>query len=255
MTNPGTPSSRKDPEKAVIIRMLPDLSRPARPKSAAVAARQREQQRLRILVVDKQRFMREVISTMLRRDDRFRVVAEAADIEGALAGCQQHHPDLVVMDIKVPGEGGGDAVRKLVAASPNTRVLLCAAFAANVRALGALESGAHGFVEKTNTWDEFVDAIERVARGEHYFSSSLSSSQADEELAAKAATVAPLPLTAREAEVAKMVAHGDSSKEISRALGVSIGTVNVHRSNLMKKLQVKNLAGIVIFALHAGLIE
>jgi DNA-binding NarL/FixJ family response regulator len=112
-------------------------------------------------------------------------------------------------------------------------------------------------VEKTNTWAEFVEAVERVSRGERYFYAQAVAASAagaralrHETALAKVAT-----LSAREREVLKLVASGSSSKEVAGALGVSAGTINVHRANLMKKLGTNSIATVVAFAFHAHLID
>ena len=202
--------------------------------------------------------MRELISGMLgRQTARYRVVGEGGDAKSAVATCARLRPDLLVLDVNLPDESGIDAVPKLQKASPNTRILLCTAYVTDDRVLDALRSGAHGFVEKTNTWCDFTDAVDRVARGEHYFSSRSNgalgdiSSAAQRELA-PASTVA---LSSREKEVLTCIAHGSTSKEIAQKLGVGVGTVDTHRANLMKKLHIRNVAGLVVFAFRAGLIR
>ena len=217
-----------------------------------------EHEPISIVVVDDHCFMRELISAMLgRQNGRYKVVAEGGDAKGAIALCAKLRPDLLVLDVNLPDESGIDAVPKLQKASPNTRILLCTAYVTDDRVLDALRCGAHGFVEKTNTWNDFADAVRRVAQGEHYFWSRGKgalgdvSSAAQRELA-PASTVA---LSSREKEVLTCIAHGSTSKEIAQKLGVGVGTVDTHRANLMKKLHIRNVAGLVVFAFRAGLIR
>lgn len=211
-----------------------------------------------IVVVDDHRFMRELISAMLgRQDGRYKVVADGGDAKSAIAACAKLRPDLLILDINLPDESGIDAVSKLRKVSPDTKILLCTAYVTDDRVLDALRSGAHGFVEKTNSWNDFVDAVERVARGEHYFCARSSGALGDASSAvqrelAPASTVA---LSSREKEVLTCIAHGSTSKEIAQKLGVGVGTVDTHRANLMKKLHIRNVAGLVVFAFRAGLIR
>lgn len=213
------------------------------------------QEPITIVVIDDHRFMRELIINMLgRQEGRYKVVAEGGDVKRALAACEQLRPDVLILDINLPDESGIDAVPKLKCASPRTHILLCTAYVTDDRVLDALQSGANGFVEKTNTWDDFIEAIERVSRGEHYFSShpcSALSALAPSALA-PASTVG---LSPREIEVLTLIAHGSTSKEIARKLGISVGTVDTHRTNLMKKLHIRNVAGLVVFAFRAGLLK
>lgn len=211
-----------------------------------------------VVVVDDHRFMRELISRKLDgHEGRFKVVAEGGNVRAALDACAKHQPHLIVLDINLPDDSGINAVRKIKENCPRTRVLLCTAYVSDERVVDALRSGADGFVEKTNTWAEFVEAVERVSRGERYFYTQAADdpaaafrAQRREAELAKAAT-----LSEREREILKLVAQGASSKEAAAHLGVSVGTVDVHRANLMKKLELKNIAGLVTFAFHIGLVR
>lgn len=229
------------------------IGSPAPKQAKAAAARQP----ITIMVVDDHAFMREVIGKMLSlHADRYRVVAEAADAESALNQCARLKPDLLVLDINLPGESGIEAVPKLQHVSPQTRILLCTAGVTDERILDALRSGANGFVEKTNSWGEFIAAIEHVATGEHYFCARSSAALAHfSRCERKQRDKAAPRLSVREKEVLVLVARGDSSKQIASALGVSVGTVDVHRANLMKKLGVRNVAGLVLYAFEGGLIR
>jgi DNA-binding NarL/FixJ family response regulator len=229
----------------------PDQSREANTGGFATDTRP-----LRILLVDDDSFMLEVIGKLLRQSDRYTVVAEAGDVRTALSACEAQRPDVVLLDINLPDESGVAAVQKFRRVCPEARILLCTAEATDERIIDALRSGAHGFVEKTNRWQDFIIAIERVAAGEHYlcarstaafvrFSQEDSTAKAQKEIAR---------LTPRETEVLKLVSRGDASKEVASKLGVSVGTVDVHRANVMKKLNVRNIAGLVAFAFETGLL-
>ena len=211
-----------------------------------------------IVVVDDHCFMREIISRMLGREEKkYIVVAEAADARSALATCAQLQPDLLILDINLPDESGIDVVPRLKRLAARTRILLCTAYVTDDRVLDALRSGADGFVEKTNTWTDFADAVERVSRGERYFSSrnSMASAVLPPATRAEVRTRSTVALSARQKEVLAHVAQGCSSKDIAGKLGISVGTVDVHRVNLMKKLHIRNVAGLVVFAFRAGLIR
>ncbi|MDQ3626782.1 MAG: response regulator transcription factor [Verrucomicrobiota bacterium] len=216
------------------------------------------QQPIRIVVVDDHQFMRELIIRMLGRPAaRYTVVAEGADAKGAVAACEEFQPDLLILDINLPDESGIDAVPRLKEASPRTRILLCTAYVTDDRVIDAMRSGAHGFVEKTNTWNDFVDAVDRVGSGEHYFSSHHSGALTDIEPAERGGLTpaSVVGLSGREKDVLQLIAHGNTSKEIAAKLGISVGTVETHRTNLMKKLHIRNVAGLVVFAFRAGLIR
>ena len=229
----------------------------------AVAEWEREEESdaalpVRIVVVDDHRFMREMISRMLgRQPERYHVVAEAPDATSAIAACEQHSPDLLILDINLPDISGIEAVPEIRKVSPSTRILLCTALVSDERVIDALRSGAQGFVEKTNSWDDFAEAVERVRRGENYFCTT-SNGCTPEVRAASASRARPMPqvpLSPREREVLTLIAQGSTTKEIASHLGVSFGTVDTHRTNLMRKLKIRNVAGLVVYAFRAGLID
>ena len=213
---------------------------------------------VRIVVVDDHAFMRDLISTMLRRQcDRYQIIAETGDAASAIRACEAHLPDLLILDINLPDISGIDAVPRIRKVSPRTRILLCTAFITDDRVIDALRSGAHGFVEKTNTWNDFAEAVARVSRGEQYFccqsspalSEFTSPRQPERELKRS------VPLSPREREVVTLIAHGHTNKEIATALGLSVGTIDTHRANLMRKLKIRNIAGLVVYAFRTGLIK
>jgi DNA-binding NarL/FixJ family response regulator len=205
--------------------------------------------------VDDHKFMRELlVRALVRQSQRYDVVAAAADASGGISACQQHAPDLLILDINLPDISGVDAVPRIREVSPRTRILLCTAYVDDDRVVDALRSGADGFVEKTNSWDDFIEAVDRVTRGEHYFraTSSPPSSLATQSIAR---STARLPLSRREQEILTLIAQGDTTKEIAAKLGVSFSTVDTHRTNLMRKLKIRNVAGLVVYAFRAGLIS
>jgi len=133
---------------------------------------------------------------------------------------------------------------------------LCTGFPTDDRISDLAATGAHGFVEKTNTWDEFLHAVEQVSRGEYYFCShhagivpELGRKQRSE------LTSLPPHLTAREKEIIALVAQGFTSKEIAEKLYISIATVETHRTNVMTKLGVRNVAGLVSYAFRKALVK
>ena len=213
---------------------------------------------VRIVVVDDHRFMREMISRMLgRQPERYTVLAEAPDATEAIAACKEHKPDLLILDINLPDMSGIDAVPSIRKVSPQTRILLCTALVSDERVIDALRSGADGFVEKTNSWDDFASAVDRVRRGERYFCTTSNGYTPEGQAASpsKARPMPQVPISPREREVLTLIAQGSTTKEIASALGVSFGTVDTHRTNLMRKLKIRNVAGLVVYAFRAGLID
>jgi DNA-binding NarL/FixJ family response regulator len=213
---------------------------------------------LRILLVDDNHFLLEIVSRLLRQQAGiYDIVAEADSLAAGLEACKLHQPDLVVLDINLPDGNGIEAVPVFKAASPATRILLCTVEATDDRVLDALRSGAHGFMEKTTTWADFITAIDRVAAGEFYFCARSTAALAlrSEHGSVDLRRQRLASLSDREKEVLQLISRGEPSKAAASRLGVSTRTVDVHRSNLMKKLGVHNVAGLVAFAFETGLMR
>jgi DNA-binding NarL/FixJ family response regulator len=209
---------------------------------------------VRIVVVDDHVFMRELICTTLsRKSSRYKVLAQVGSAAEGIAACREHMPDLLILDVHLPDGDGIDAVPELKRVAPSTRILLCTAFASEDRISDAMQAGADGFVEKTNTWSDFLDAVDRVSSGQRYFRSSCAAAPA-----AQPAQVSPAPrplLSPREREVLALIAEGSTSKETAAKLHISVQTVETHRANLMSKVGVHNVAGLVLFAVRNGVIK
>jgi DNA-binding NarL/FixJ family response regulator len=202
--------------------------------------------RRRVAVVDDHLFMRDLISRELTRSDKpYDVVAAVGTAADAVAVCRRLAPNLLVLDINLPDRTGLAAVPDIRKASPETRILLCTAYPKEEWLGEASKCGADGFVEKTNTWDDFLLAVDRVSRGQRYFCSAGAPAR-DGDRASEPR------LTPREREILKMIAAGLMTKEIAARLFISIPTVETHRSNLMMKTGARNVADLVRFAMNAG---
>lgn len=223
------------------------------PKASSPATKREP---VRTVVVDDHVFMRELIGARLSREhSRFKVLAEVGDAASAVTACRKLSPDLLILDINLPDQSGIDAVPELKRVSPSTCILLCTAFATDNRIAEAMRSGAEGFVEKTNTWDDFIDAVNSVSDGQRYFRSSRPKVPTISKTADRQVSSAPkAQLSSREREVLGLIAEGSTSKEIASKLGISVQTVETHRSNLTSKLRVKNMAGMVLYAARNGLV-
>jgi DNA-binding NarL/FixJ family response regulator len=201
----------------------------------------------RVAVVDDHAFMRDLIARELSRShEHYQVVGTVGNAADAVSICGRLTPDLLVLDINLPDRTGVAAVPDIRRASPNTRILLCTAFPKEDWLADATNCGADGFVEKTNTWDDFLVAVDRVSRGQRYFCSAgppRKNTDAKNDVR----------LTQREREILKMIASGMMTKEIAARLFISVPTVETHRSNLMAKTGARNVAGLVRFAMNGRL--
>lgn len=202
--------------------------------------------RRRVAVVDDHAFMRDLIARELTRHGKqYDVVATVGSAAEAVTVCQRLTPNLLILYINLPDRTGVAAVPDIRRASPGTRILLCTAFPREDWLNKASDCGADGFVEKTNTWDDFLLAIDRVSRGQRYFCSGGATQSSGTGETAR--------LTPREREILKMIAQGMTTKEIATKLFISVPTVETHRANLMTKTGGRNVAGLVRFAMNAGL--
>lgn len=203
---------------------------------------------LRVGVVDDHVFMRDLMARALTRTATpYEVVGAVGTAADAVALCRRFEPDLLVLDINLPDRSGVAAVPDIRRASPSTRILLCTASPKEDWFAEATKCGADGFVEKTNTWDDFMTAVDRVGRGQRYFCSSGAATSRTKESDASAS------LSPRERQILKLIAGGMTTKEIATQLFISIPTVETHRSNLMSKTGARNVAGLVRFAVDCGL--
>jgi two-component system NarL family response regulator len=203
----------------------------------------------RIAVVDDHPFMRDLISRELNRSTKcYNVVAAVGTAAEAIAACRRFEPHVLVLDINLPDRTGVSAIPDIRRVSPATRILLCTAFPKEEWFDKASTCGADGFVEKTNTWDEFMVAVDRVNGGQRYFCTGGGPG-----LSGPGIGTAALRLTPRERQVLKLIASGLTTKEIAAQLFISIPTVETHRANLMTKTGGRNVANLVRFAIDAGL--
>ncbi len=205
------------------------------------------EKRQRVAVVDDHVFMRDLIARELTRSEKhYDVVATVGTAADAVAVCLRLAPDLLVLDIHLPDRTGIAAIPDIRRASPSTRILLCTAFPTEDWIGEASSCGAEGFVEKTTSWDDFLLAVDRVSRGQRYFCSGGPQPRRN-------AGKSDVELTPREREILTLIARGMTTKEIAARLFISVPTVETHRARLMTKTSARNVAGLVRFAMDAGI--
>jgi DNA-binding NarL/FixJ family response regulator len=208
----------------------------------------------RLVIIEDQTAIREMLVEILRLDSNYQLVGESGDGQEALSLCLNLRPDLVVLDAKLPGLNGVDILRRLVKKHPTVRVLVFSGHENPVLVREMLEAGAHGFVEKTAGLFEFKKGLETVANGGTYFGPAVAALLRNV-VANPAASSAADFLTDREREILQLVAESYSTKKIAAKLGISIKTVDNHRTNLMRKLNLHDVASLTRYALEIGLIE
>lgn len=191
---------------------------------------------VRVLVVDDHDLLREGVSASLAAFDDVEVVGDAATGEAALALVGDLDPDVVLVDLVMPGMGGIELIRELRAGSATIGLLALSSYAERDRVQAALEAGATGYITKSVDSDGLARAVRSAAEGQGVFSAEVTRMLAEPD-----PTAVPLEqLTAREAEIADLVAEGRSNAEIAHGLGLSIYTVKNHVSNILMKLGVQS---------------
>jgi DNA-binding NarL/FixJ family response regulator len=211
--------------------------------------------RLRVVIADDQPMMRAGFKAVLEATGSIEVVAEAATGEEAVTAAEAHRPDVVLMDIRMPGMDGIEATRRL----PRQRVLILTTFGLDEYIIEALRAGASGFLLKDAPTREVVDAVRAVAAGDAVLAPAVTRQLLDQVGRRLPAAVSRTPdalgqLTDREQEVLRMLAFGMSNAEIATALVVSEPTVKTHVSNLLGKLGLRDRVQAVIYAYESGLI-
>ena len=211
---------------------------------------------IRVLVADDHTIVRSGIRHVLESEPGFTVVAEASTGGEALELASSLHPDVVVLDISMPGESGLRVAAELRRRVPETHVLILSMHDNTEYVLESLRAGAHGYLLKDTAATELRDAIRAVRRGESFFSPVIAGrlSAVVRGDAAESSAGALGQLTARERQVLVGVAQGHTNREIATQLWISHRTVETHRESLMRKLGVRTVAGLTRLALEAGLV-
>ncbi|HEV8354765.1 MAG TPA: response regulator transcription factor [bacterium] len=205
---------------------------------------------IRILVVDDHPVVREGLVATLEDDPEFTVVGAAGSAEDALPLARSQQPDVILLDLELPGMDGIQAIPALVAAHPEARVVILTAYDTDERVLGAIRSGAKGYLLKGAGLEEIARAIRAVHGGGSYLESRIAGKVLAEVSAPRRATT----LTRREREVLKLVAGGRSNKQIARALKITERTVKFHITTILNKLGAENRAQAVALASQRGLL-
>ncbi len=207
---------------------------------------------IRVILADDHELVRQGLKVLLEREG-FAVVGEASNGEEA-AGLVPHvRPDVAILDVSMPILNGIDAAHRLQKSSQRTRTILLTRHDEDQYVTEALRAGVRGYVLKSQAATDLVRAIRQVCGGEIYLSPSISRTVVEAFL-----SKSPLPtdpLTSRERQVLQLVGEGKSSKEIALLLGISIKTAESHRTRLMRKLDIHELASLVRYAIRRGLVQ
>ena len=210
---------------------------------------------IRVLLADDHQMLRDGLRAVLALEEDIEVVGEANDGHAAVEMAGRLVPDVVLMDIGMYGLNGVEATRRIKAENPNVKVIALSTYSDKRYVLSMLEAGASGYVLKAAAVDEMCRAVRAVAEGKRYLSPDVAGVVVDARFQAPAEPDAPLSSTlgSREREVLQLLAEGHSSPEIARRLHIAASTVETHRRNIMRKLDVHSVAELTKYAIREGL--
>jgi DNA-binding NarL/FixJ family response regulator len=207
---------------------------------------------MRVLLAEDHQIVRQGVRSLLEKAGH-EVVGEASDGQEAVQLARTLSPDIAVLDVAMPRMNGLDTAREIRSLSPRTKTILLTMYTDKAYILEAIKIGAKGYVVKTEAADDLIRAIREISRGEIYMSPSIANSFVgayldDSQLPADS-------LTRRERQVLHLIAEGNTTKEIAHQLNISFKTAESHRSHLMRKLDLHDIAGLVRYAIQKGIIR
>jgi two-component system response regulator NreC len=205
---------------------------------------------IRIVLADDHAVVRSGLRLLLEGEDGFEVVAEAGDVDAARRYVRGHKPDVLVLDLNMPGESSLDAIPSLRAEAPDTEIVVLTMQAEPAFARQALAAGAAGYVLKEAADSELVEAIRRAAAHETYLNPALGA-----RIAREPPPGPPDDLSEREVDVLRLIALGHTNAEIAEQLYLSVRTVETHRAHIQQKLRASSRAELVRYALQRGLVD
>jgi DNA-binding NarL/FixJ family response regulator len=208
---------------------------------------------MRILVADDHNLVRAGLTALIAHLTDMQVVGEASDGRQALRMVRELKPDMVLMDIAMPGLNGLEAAERIHDLEPQTKVIILSMFASEEYVAQALKAGAAGYLLKDSATTELEMALKSVAMGQFYLSPAISRTVVDNYL--RGGPVGIEVLTPRQREILQLIAEGKSTRDIAETLHVSVKTVETHRSQLMERLDIHDMASLIRYAIRKGLIS
>jgi DNA-binding NarL/FixJ family response regulator len=215
-------------------------------------------EQIRILLSDDHNILRDGMRLLLERQPGFVVVAEASDGRETLDLVQNHQPDVVVMDIAMPNMNGIEATRRITEKHPRMGVVILSMHYDESYVIRSLKAGARAYLLKDAVKSELIAAIHAVAEGRSFFSPKISRILQEDYVQAlgrKGADDSYELLTDREREILQLVAEGKTNKEIANKLGLSLYTVDTHRTHILQKLNLHSVPEVILYAVRKGIIS
>jgi len=214
---------------------------------------------LRILIADDHQLFRDGVRALLQSHAGWEICGEASTGREAVAKTLELRPDVIILDISMPDLNGADAARRIRMASKNAEILILSVHYSDQLIREIIDAGAHGYVLKTDSDRDLLLAVESLARHKQFFTSKAKRVIKNEFIRegkfTNISTVLRNPLSSREREIVQLLAEGKNSREVSLSLGISVKTVETHRANIMRKLEIHNVSELVRYAVRNQLIE
>jgi DNA-binding NarL/FixJ family response regulator len=216
--------------------------------------------KIRILIADDHSIIRKGLTSLFRQSPQFSVIGEAASGEEVIELVRKNPPDVAILDLSMPGIGGIEAVRVLKRDFPNVGVLILTIYDNEEYVYEMVSAGANGYVLKDAEREELYAAVQSIHAGKPFFSPRISRLLIDQFIRRARVGAEPdagpknHPLTVRELEILRLIAAGMSNPKIARKLFLSVKTVNTHRANIMHKLEIHEVTGLVRYAIQNGLV-
>jgi two-component system response regulator NreC len=210
---------------------------------------------IRVLLVDDHIVLRDGLKSLLNHESDIEVIGDVGDGREAISAVESLQPDVILTDISMPGLNGIESVRMLRHEHPTLKIIILSMHSGQEYVLQSLQAGANGYVVKQADASEVLAAIRSVMAGGAYLSPTISKHLINDYLSQTPEEISGPKLTTREREVAQLIAEGQSTREISETLTISVKTVETHRMNIMKKLDAKSATDIIKYALKKGWIS
>jgi len=212
---------------------------------------------VRVLLADDHKMLREGLRHLLEEQPDVEVIGEAVDGEDAITLSHRLKPDIIVMDVNMPGIDGIVATRQIAQELPEIKIVALSMYSKSTFVVEMLKAGASGYVLKEQAFKELIEAVDTVMAGEVYLSTKATSAIVDKHIRVRQLTgkAQAVSLTSRERDVLKLLAEGKSSKEIAKIIQMSVQTVDACRRNIMDKLNARSIAELVKYAIREDLTQ
>jgi DNA-binding NarL/FixJ family response regulator len=228
-------------------------------KQKAIQVWMMNNEKKKIVIAEDHTILRAGLKALLMSNPTFEIIGEADNGRDAIRRVIELKPDLVIMDLSMPGMNGMDAVREIKDRMPEVKALVLTVHAEEEYVLASLQAGANGYVLKDATQNELLIAAERVLEGKTYLSPDITEKVVNSYLNTSNISQEPVTrwdtVTQRERQILKLIAEGHTNKSMAEYLCISVKTVEKHRANLMKKLDLHNVSALTTYALEKGIIS